>query len=130
MNIVYRGPRLRAESKLVARLADYSNVFVHCNVTVESVIVYEGALSGVRLSNGKLLHAEGFFAAIGNVPNRDPLQFSAPKDDDGYYNAESLTLEPGLYVAGDCRSKKRRQLTTAVSDGTIAAMEAIDYLNN
>ena len=36
----------------------------------------------------------------------------------------------GIFVAGDCKDKKIRQLTTAVNDGTIAALSAIDYIDN
>ena len=41
-----------------------------------------------------------------------------------------LTVTPGVFVAGDCREKSIRQLTTAVSDGTVAALAACDYVDS
>ena len=53
-------------------------------------------------------------------------------DNDNYINAgeECRTNVLGIFVAGDVRSKKIRQLTTAINDGTIAALNVIDYLSS
>ena len=51
--------------------------------------------------------------------------------DRGYFDADEqcLTKTPGIFVAGDCRSKNVRQLTTAVADGATAALAACRYIN-
>ena len=51
------------------------------------------------------------------------IKISSPSDE----NCETKT--PGFFVAGDCRRKKVRQLTTAVADGTVAATAACEYLD-
>ena len=55
----------------------------------------------------------------------------ADLDETGCANSgeDCRTKTPGLYVAGDCRSKHIRQLTTAVADGTVAATAACEYLD-
>ncbi len=72
------------------------------------------------------------FVAIGQVPNNKLFEDLADLDKNGYFVVdESLqTKTKGLFVAGDCRAKNVRQLTTAVSDGAIAAISACNYLFN
>lgn len=72
------------------------------------------------------------FVAIGQVPNNKLFEDLADLDKNGYFVVdESLqTKTKGLFVAGDCRAKNVRQLTTAVSDGAIAATSACNYLFN
>jgi thioredoxin reductase (NADPH) len=68
---------------------------------------------------------------MGRVPDCSLIAEFADLDAGGYVQSDErcLTRTPGLYVAGDCRAKHIRQLTTAVSDGTQAAMAACEYLN-
>ena len=77
------------------------------------------------------IDVDGVFVAIGQVPQNQPFMSVAPVDVEGYFTAgedcESGT--PGVFVAGDCRSKRLRQLSTAMSDGTVAAIEASTYLS-
>ena len=52
-------------------------------------------------------------------------------DEKGYIiSSDTTTKTKGIYVAGDCRTKSVRQLTTAVGDGATAAMNAVNYINN
>ncbi len=76
--------------------------------------------------------AEAVFVAIGRVPNTDFLKDFVNLDSDGYVISDESckTSRPGVFVAGDCRTKNLRQLVTAASDGSIAATEAINYLNS
>ena len=55
----------------------------------------------------------------------------AQLNDWGYFDSDEacLTKTPGVFVAGDCRSKQIRQLTTAAADGTAAALAACRYIN-
>ena len=74
---------------------------------------------------------DGIFVAIGSTPNTDILDDFVSLDANGYAlsNHELETSVAGFFVAGDVRDKSVKQLTTATSDGTIAATFAIDYLN-
>lgn len=76
--------------------------------------------------------AEGAFIFIGYVPNTDMFKGQVALNDRGEVIAdESMqTNVPGVYAAGDSRVKRYRQITTAVADGSIAAMSATEYLRN
>lgn len=76
--------------------------------------------------------AVAVFVAIGRVPNTAFCDGLVALDDQGYIIAgeDCKTSTPGIFVAGDCRTKDLRQLITAASDGAIAATNAIKYLNN
>ena len=64
------------------------------------------------------------------MPDNDKFS-NLVKLDHGYIVTDDAckTATDGLYAAGDCRSKKVRQLTTAVADGAIAAVEAVNYID-
>ncbi len=70
------------------------------------------------------------FIAIGQEPDNAPFNNVVKLDGNGYITADEscMTDTPGVFVAGDCRTKKVRQLTTAVADGASAAMAACKYL--
>lgn len=78
-----------------------------------------------------LLKVKGAFIAIGQVPYNEIIKNLAQLDKEGYALVDETleTKTKGLFVAGDCRTKKVRQMTTAVSDGAIAALAAVQYLN-
>ena len=73
---------------------------------------------------------DGLFVAVGLVPENECFADIAQLDSFGYFSSDEkcLTGTPGIFVAGDCRSKGIRQLTTAVSDGTVAAIAACSFL--
>lgn len=74
--------------------------------------------------------ADGVFVFIGYIPQTELFPDAFEKDSWGYVKTDENmnTNIPGVYVVGDLRSKKYRQVTTAVSDGTIAALEAERYI--
>lgn len=74
--------------------------------------------------------AKAIFVAIGRVPATEILNGIADLDEEGYVvaNEECKTTRPGIFVAGDCRKKRIRQLVTAAADGATAADAAIKYL--
>ena len=77
------------------------------------------------------LSVNGVFAAIGQLPLTRDFADILPLDEGGYVLAgEDCTVRRGIYVCGDCRKKEIRQLTTAVSDGTVAAAKAIEFINS
>ena len=69
--------------------------------------------------------------AIGLIPQNDAFKALADLNAYGYFDADEgcLTRTPGVYVAGDCRSKSVRQLATAIADGACAALAACRFLN-
>ena len=71
------------------------------------------------------------FVAIGLVPDNKAFDDFAQLNDWGYFDSgeDCTTKTPGLFVAGDCRSKTVRQLTTAVGDGAVASLAACRYLD-
>ena len=72
------------------------------------------------------------FVAIGQVPDNGAFANVADLDEAGYIIADEncKTRTPGVFVAGDCRTKAVRQVSTAVSDGAIAATNASLYLES
>lgn len=93
--------------------------------SVQSVLV-EDRKSGEK----KELKADGVFIWIGMNPNTGFLEGELDLDEWGYIKtSENMeTGIPGVYAVGDMRAKSVRQITTAVSDGTIAAQSALEYL--
>ena len=91
----------------------------------------EGAvIKDVRTDNTKLIKADGIFIAIGSNPDTQFVKGMVDTDARGYIitDGKMKTITPGLFAAGDVRSKSLRQVVTAVSDGAIAAVEAGGYL--
>ena len=87
-------------------------------------------LEEILLDNGKKISVTGLFVAIGSLPAADLIEKYVQRDENGYVIAgeDGLTSSSGLFVAGDVRTKKLRQVITAVSDGANAAASAIHYL--
>ncbi len=75
--------------------------------------------------------ASGCFVFIGYVPNTQAFSGQVARNDRGEIPTDEgmKTNVPGVFVAGDSRAKRYRQITTAVADGTIAALSAIEYVH-
>ena len=89
-------------------------------------------VESVELNNGRTLEVAGVFVAVGMKPETGMLAEYVKMDDAGYVIAgeDCITATSGLYVAGDLRSKRLRQVVTATADGANAAYSAIEYLNH
>ena len=74
---------------------------------------------------------DGAFLAVGLMPENEPFGHLAYLNDWGYFDSQEdcRTATEGLFVAGDCRSKRIRQVVTASADGAVAAMAACSYLD-
>ncbi len=121
------------ECKLVEQLSSRKNVEMILSSLVES-FYGEGELRGVVIKTGdetRSLDVDGVFVAVGLIPQNDPFQNVLPLNTYGYADVdESCVCErKGIFVAGDCRGKKVRQVATAMSDGAIAALAACDYID-
>ena len=83
-----------------------------------------------RTSESYDLECDVLFEAIGRVPENKIFSDVIELDNDGYVISDEkcTTSCPGIFVAGDCRQKTIRQLTTAVADGSAAALAAVEFL--
>lgn len=133
--IVYRGEKLRAAKSLQNKVNDTVNVDIIYNA-IPTSFNGDKHLSSISLKNTKTgktaeLDAEGAFIAIGSNPNSEILKGIVELDERGYVVADETgkTSVPGIFVAGDVRTKALRQVVTAVSDGANAAISAENYIN-
>lgn len=134
VTLIHRRDSFRAGARLVSRAERQGNIRILRSRTVEKLLWSDEALQGLLLTNLKTgqterLDVEGLFVAVGQVPQSAPFA-DAVAEENGYYLAgeDTKTSLPGVFAAGDGRRKQVRQLTTAVSDGTAAAIAACRYL--
>lgn len=127
-------PYFTGEESLQKLLFARENVTAHTGVKIKKLITDNGEFKGVQIEkDGEVqkIFADGMFVAIGLIPENEPFKSLADLNNYGYFDSgESCTTKtPGIFVAGDCRSKAIRQVTTAAADGTIAALAACRYVN-
>lgn len=124
---------LTAEKKLVNNLKEKKNVTIYYNSRVKEIIG-EDDLEAIIIENDKEVEikTDGMFISIGLIPQTNFIKNIIKVNNYNYIesNENCNTNIEGIFVAGDVKSKKIRQLTTAVNDGTIAALEAIEYIEN
>ena len=123
-------PFLTGEEKLQAEIAKKQNVEVICSCLVTDILG-ETAFEGLAISvNGeaRTLSVDGTFVAIGQKPENEPFASVTTLNEYGYIVAGEDCLpqgaKKGVFVAGDCRTKGVRQVTTATADGATAALAA------
>ena len=123
------------EKKLAEALLEKKNVTVHFSTLVDGYLTDGEQLTGLRIRNdvtGEVqeLKVDGAFLAVGLMPENEAFAAFADLNDWGYFESaeDCVTKTEGLFVAGDCRSKRIRQVTTAAADGAVAAMAACRYL--
>ena len=122
------------EKKLVEQLEKLENVEIILGVTVDS-FVGDNELEGIVIKNSagetRKLELDGLFVAIGLIPQNEAFKNVVKLDVRGYAEVDESceTETKGIFVAGDCRTKKIRQVTTAAADGAIAALAACDYVD-
>ena len=121
--------------KKVDELASANKVEYLLNTTIVDITGKEkvNAIDILNKLTGKTktLPIDGVFVAIGRTPDTALLQDLIELDSSGYIVTDSdmKTSLPGVFAAGDARGKKLRQIVTATSDGAIAALGVINYLN-
>ena len=127
---------MTGEGKLLKILEGRSNV----NIIYDSVVtefLATDTLYGVKVRNTKTeeeaeIKVDGVFVAIGQQPENEPFVSVAELNDYGYIVSDEKcrTGTPGVFVAGDCRTKEVRQVTTATADGAVAALAACRFIDN
>ena len=129
-------PEFTGEKRLQDLLFAKENVSALTGVKIVDLEMNEHVqLTGVTIVNAagerQTLPCDGLFVAVGLIPSNGAFENLAELDAWGYFaSGEGCeTRTPGVFVAGDCRAKTARQLTTAVADGTIAALAACRYID-
>jgi thioredoxin reductase (NADPH) len=124
------------EKRLEEKILAMPNVTTLFNTVVEGFESENGDIIGLNVKNtvsGEkyTVKTEGVFVAIGHAPENKPFESVCKLNDYGYISAEEdcLTETEGVFVAGDCRTKSIRQITTAAADGSVAAIAACRYLD-
>lgn len=134
IHLIHRRNQLRGAKYLQERIFQLDKVEVHWD---SEVVEFQGQdnLEAVKLLNVKTGETEvlpliGAFIAIGMLPNGDWLKDLLPMDEWGFLLTDEVmaTDIPGIFAAGDIRAKLWRQISTAVGDGSMAAIAAENYL--
>ena len=127
---------LTGEVKMVRALEKKENVKMIFDTVVEG-FEKESVLTGVKLHNTKTdehytLPLDGLFVAIGHAPENEAFKNLTALNEYGYIVSDEacLTDTEGVFVAGDCRTKSIRQITTATADGAVAALAACRYIDS
>ena len=129
---------LTGEESLSSIIAKRDNVEVILS-TVVTELVNDGGLKAIKIKNTATgeeseLSLDGVFVAIGQIPENEPFKNVVALDERGYVSAGEdcipKTELSGIFVAGDCRTKAVRQVTTAAADGSVAALAACRYVDS
>lgn len=133
--LVHRRDEFRADATNVKRVKAKENVELVLD-SVVTAINGERFIQGIEVENKKTnekreLKIDGLFVAIGQMPENEIFKDIVKLNKAGYIKSgeDCITGTDGIFAAGDCRAKKVRQITTAVSDGAIAALAAIEHIN-
>lgn len=133
--LIHRRDSFRGEAKLVEALEAKENVEFVLNSSV-TALKGENELTGITVTdncnNSRDIDVDGLFVAIGHTPDNGVFASLMELDNAGYADAgeDCETKTPGVFVAGDCRKKSVRQLTTAAADGSASALAACRYIDS
>ncbi len=133
--VIHRRDEFRAIKSSVNKLLKNDNVTVLWDSVVESINGTETVdsldIKNVKTGETSNLKVEGVFIAVGYIPNSQIFKDIVATDESGYIIAgESCeTNVPGIFAAGDIRTKDLRQIITAASDGANAITAVERYLN-
>ena len=132
VHLIHRRNEFKADNIHISKIRKKDNIIIHYNTVVNKVIG-KNSVEAIELKENnktELLNVDGLFIAIGREPNNKLFSDLVDVDDEGYIisNDDCRTSNPFIFVAGDCKTKKVRQLVTAANDGAIAAISAVNYL--
>ena len=127
---------MTGEGRLLAILEKKNNVDMIFDTVLTGLEARDGELCAINIKNTKTdeearFELDGMFVAIGQVPENEAFKNVSALDPYGYIVSDEncLTDTEGVFVAGDCRTKKIRQVTTASADGAVAALAACRYID-
>lgn len=133
--LIHRRSEFRGEEGTLSQLKEKDNLEFVYNSNVTK-LNSDTRLTSIEITdndgNVKTIEVDGLFIAVGRIPENENFAKIIDLDNAGYVVAgeNCNTNIPGIFVAGDNRTKMVRQLVTATSDGAVAATEAIKYINN
>ncbi len=137
VTIIHRRDELRAQKIIQDRAFDNEKISFIWDTVVESMNDVDGKVGTLSLKNVKTgetseFTTDGVFVYIGMVPLSEPFKSLGVVNEEGYIptNENMETNVEGVFAAGDIREKELRQIVTATGDGSIAAEQAIKYLEN
>lgn len=127
---------MTGEKRLLSILESKPNVDMIFNTVVSGLESSDGELCAINIKNTesneeRRFELDGMFVAIGQTPENEAFRSISALNEYGYIIADEscLTDTAGVFVAGDCRTKRVRQVTTASADGAIAALAACRYID-
>lgn len=127
---------MTGEKRLMSILEQKDNVDMIYDTVVTGLESRNGELCAINIKNtssdtSTRFELDGMFVAIGQVPENEAFKNLTALNEYGYIIADEtcLTDTEGVFVAGDCRTKRIRQVTTASADGAIAALAACRYID-
>jgi thioredoxin reductase (NADPH) len=136
ITIIQDLPDFTGEIKLREIISSRTNIRTVFGAVVDSFIAGRGEFQGLHILESatgikKDIKCDGLFVAIGLIPENGAFAGLVDLDNNGYIAAgeDCLTRTPGIFIAGDCRTKPVRQLTTAAGDGAVAALAACRYID-
>lgn len=128
---------LTGEQKLQEQLRNKDNVEIICGTVLSEYKSNGTDLVGITVKSEKdgaetEISLDGVFLAVGLVPQNENFADVISLDERGYAIADETckTKSNGIFTAGDCRTKRIRQVATAAADGAIAALAACDYVDS
>lgn len=135
VTLIHRRDQFRGAEKSVEKVAQKENI----ELCLDSQVIClngEKKLESITVENKKTgatkeIPVSALFIAVGQMPDNLPFADLVNVDKSGYIEAgeDCLTNVPGIFTAGDCRTKKVRQLATAAADGAVAALAACEYID-
>ena len=135
--VIHRRDSFRGDREKQERLFSRDNVEIVTPADIVALLAPGGDLTAVRVRHVRSgqtreLAVEALFISVGQVPELGAFANVLPLTADGYAAVDGECAAPaaGIFAAGDCRGKTVRQLTTAVGDGAVAALNACRYLES
>ena len=133
--LIHRRGEFRGDEATVNALKERQNIKFMLNSTVTKLIA-DKRLTAIEVTDKNTgavtkLDVNGLFVAIGRTPENQPFEDLIKLDEAGYIAAgeDCITNVPGIFAAGDNRTKSIRQLVTAAADGAAAATAAVQYIS-
>lgn len=132
--LVHRREEFRANRTLQKLVRENETIQLVLNAVPEG-IAGETCVTGVQIKQQEAkqtIDTDGVFVAVGSNPNTSCLHGIAQMNERGYLIAaeDGMTSAPGLFAAGDVRTKQLRQVVTAVADGANCVNSVQQYLQN
>ncbi len=135
VTVVQNLSELTGEACLAKTAQAFENVeFIYDSVVAE--LEADSALKAIIVENTQTkirtrIPVDGVFIAIGQIPENEPFDSVCFVGENGYIESDEscMTCTPGIFAAGDCRTKRVRQIVTAVADGSVAALAACAWID-